>query len=129
MPIVTDAMVVKARTPGPPTKAQISAANHIAVGRGVENPILVDAPPPEYPEEARAKGMEGAVVLEAVISVEGKPVSVKVIGPSDPVFSDAATKAVRQWRYRSALWNYTNPNYGQPVEVLTTITVRFQLEP
>ena len=40
----------------------------------------------------------------------------------DPELSRAALDAVRQWRYSPTLLN------GQPVEVLTTIRVTFQLE-
>jgi protein TonB len=36
--------------------------------------------------------------------------------------SDAAVESVRQWRYQPTLLN------GQPVEVVTTISVNFRLD-
>ena len=40
---------------------------------------------------------------------------------SDPVFDEAAVKAVRQWLYAPTLLD------GVPVPVLLTVTVRFEL--
>jgi len=40
---------------------------------------------------------------------------------ADPELVDAATEAVKNWRYEPTLLN------GQPIEVVTTITVNFRL--
>ncbi len=66
--------------------------------------------------------MQGTVVLHAIVSREGRITSLEVVsGP--PLFVQAALDAVRQWRYRPTLLG------GEPVEVETTITVVFRLEP
>jgi protein TonB len=77
---------------------------------------------PEYPEAARAKGIEGVVLLQAVISTDGEPLSLKVISSPDPSLSKAAEDAVHQWRYEPTLLN------GVPIEVVTNVAVRFHLE-
>ena len=62
------------------------------------------------------------MLLEGVISIEGEPLSLKVLASPDPDLSQAALDAVKQWRYQPTLLN------GQPVEVVTTIAVQFVLE-
>ena len=77
---------------------------------------------PEYPESARSNGIQGIVMLEAVISMEGVPLSLHVVQSPDRALSDAAMGAVKQWRYEPTRLN------GEPVEVVTEIAVRFKLE-
>jgi TonB family protein len=75
---------------------------------------------PEYPEGARRAGVQGTVVLDAVVSAEGAVTQVKVIsGPE--ALSLAALDAVRWWRYEPYLVD------GQPATVETTVSVGFQL--
>jgi protein TonB len=62
------------------------------------------------------------VLLEAVISMEGTPLNWKVLSSPDPDLSEAAINAVREWRYQPTLLN------GEPIEIVTTIAVRFRLE-
>jgi TonB family protein len=77
---------------------------------------------PQYPEQARAEGVQGTVLLRTVISVSGQPVSLTALNNLvDGRLVAAATEAVSQWRYQPTLLN------GQPVEVATIITVGFQL--
>jgi len=54
--------------------------------------------------------------------MEGVPLNWKVLSSPDPDLSQAAIDAIRQWRYQPTLLN------GEPIEVVTTIAVRFRLE-
>jgi TonB family protein len=75
---------------------------------------------PEYPEAARQAGVQGMVVLDAVISAEGAVTQVKTVsGPE--ALALAAADAVRWWRYEPYVVN------GQPVPVETTIMVNYRL--
>lgn len=75
---------------------------------------------PEYPEAARRAGVQGTVVLDAVVSVEGAVTQLKVInGPE--ALSLAAIDAVRWWRYEPYIVN------GERATVETTISVNFRL--
>jgi TonB family protein len=75
---------------------------------------------PEYPELARRAGVQGTVVLETVVSVEGAVTKVKsVSGPE--ALSQAAMDAVRWWRYEPYSVN------GQPATVETTVAIDFRL--
>jgi len=66
---------------------------------------------------------QGKVILEAVITREGAidPARLRVLETASPLLTPAAIEAVKQWRYRPTLLN------GQPVEILTTITINFTL--
>jgi len=73
---------------------------------------------PVYPELARQARIQGVVVLEAEISREGTVENLKVV-TGHPLLTQAAIDAVKQWRYKPIMLN------GQPVPVVTTITVNF----
>jgi TonB family protein len=79
---------------------------------------LLSSQNPAYPGAARLAHQEGTVVVQAVISKEGKVDRVHVVR-GHPLLRRAAANAVRTWRYKPYLLN------GQPVEVATTITVNF----
>jgi len=64
--------------------------------------------------------IEGTVVLQALISKDGRVLDLTPIsGPS--VLFAASVAAVEQWRYKPYIFN------NEPVEVKTKITVNFQL--
>ena len=98
-----------------------STPRRIRVGGNVTAAKLITKIDPVYPESARQKGIEGPVMMQAVISKEGNVLSLTVVTTADPDLAKAATDAVRQWRYEPTLLN------GEPVEVVTTITVDFKL--
>ena len=86
-----------------------------AMQRRIRHEVL-----PEYPEDARQAGVQGVVVLDAVVSAEGAVTQVKFVsGPQ--ALSLAAVDAVRWWRYEPYLVN------GQPATVETTVAVDFRL--
>jgi protein TonB len=75
---------------------------------------------PVYPAIAKAAHVEGAVVVEAVISRMGTIESLHVVsGPA--MLQNAALDAIREARYQPYRLN------GEPTEVQTTITVNFRI--
>ncbi|MGD0647715.1 MAG: M56 family metallopeptidase [Acidobacteriaceae bacterium] len=75
---------------------------------------------PVYPPDAKAAGIQGSVILDAVIGKDGMISSLKLVsGP--PELTKAAWNAVKQWTYKPYLLN------GDPIAVETTITVTFAL--
>ncbi|MBW1884848.1 MAG: TonB family protein [Deltaproteobacteria bacterium] len=62
--------------------------------------------PPQYPERAMQRGIEGRVLVEFTISKSGSVKNAKVIAyePSK-IFNKAALKAVRQWKYNPKIQN------------------------
>ena len=81
---------------------------------------LISSPRPQYPVLAKQAGIQGQVVLTAIISKSGKIDSVQVMS-GHPLLAAAAKAAVRNWRYRPYILN------GEAVEVETQITVDFTL--
>jgi len=88
----------------------------------IQAPKLLNKVQPIYPEAAKAAGVQGSVILRAVIGIEGNPLSLRVMNSQvDPELARAAVEAVSKWRYSPTLLN------GEPIEVDTTITVKFTL--
>jgi TonB family protein len=100
----------------PPTRVKI--------GGEIEAAKLVKKVAPSYPESAKAAGVQGKVILHAVIGMDGRPLSLQVLNSSiDPDLARASVESVSRWRYSPTLLN------GQPIEVDTTIMVNFTLLP
>jgi protein TonB len=92
----------------------------VRLSSGVTQGMLLTPIQPVYPAIARAARVQGAVVMEAVISMTGKIESLHAIsGPQ--MLRPAALSAVQDARYQPYMLD------GQPTEVQTTITVIFQL--
>jgi protein TonB len=92
----------------------------VKVSSGVSTGLLLDPIRPVYPAIARAAGVQGTVVVEAVISKAGWIESVRAVsGPE--MLRGAAVEAIRVARYRPFLLN------GEATAVETTITVNFKM--
>lgn len=80
------------------------------------------APAPPYPEQARRRGHEGAVVLAARVAADGTVTDIRVIRSSGHGALDrAARHAVRGWRFHPAT------RAGIPVPGEARVTIRFSL--
>ena len=75
---------------------------------------------PTYPETARTQHIEGPVVLIAHLLGDGTVGEIEIV-TGDPLLAEAATQAVKQWKYPPC---YVN---GQAVERQERITVKFTL--
>jgi protein TonB len=81
---------------------------------------LIHRVEPQYPMVAKTAGIQGSVVLAAIIGRDGTVQNLRVLS-GHPFLVRAAAIAVRDWRYRPYILN------GTPVEVETRITVNFVL--
>jgi protein TonB len=95
-------------------------AGPVRISSGVAASILINKVVPIYPPIAKTVGVQGTVVLEAVISKQGTIENLRVVsGPA--MLQQSALDAVSAWRYRPFLLN------GEPVAVETTVNVVFSL--
>ncbi|HTM50775.1 MAG TPA: M56 family metallopeptidase [Bryobacteraceae bacterium] len=94
----------------------------VRVGGSVQAAKMLDGPRPAYPPHAEQAGIQGRVLLQAVIRTDGTIGGLSVLSSRDPELTASAMDAVRQWRYQPTLLN------GQPVEVITTISVSYSLD-
>jgi TonB family protein len=90
----------------------------IKVGGGVQQSKLIYKVDPIYPENAKAAGLSGKIVLQVTTNEEGFVSDVKAVD-GHPILADAAFAAVKQWRYSPTLLN------GESVPVVSTVTVTF----
>lgn len=122
-PSVVDGTLIATAGPlpgvAPPPEPREAAPVH--VGGSITRPSRVYDVAPVYPAVARAARVEGTVILEAVIDSEGAVRDVRVLR-SVPLLDQAASEAVRQWRFTPTRLN------GEAVPVVMTVTVTFRLQ-
>ena len=80
--------------------------------------------PPVYPQEAKTSGnaLNGEVQLEVIIGKTGEPENITVKKSLRDDYDQSAIDAVRNWRWEPYHLN------GEPVEVVTTITIVYTLQ-
>jgi protein TonB len=81
---------------------------------------LVKKVQPNYPAEAKQRGIQGVVEFAAIIGPDGKIEDLKLVKAPLALYRESRD-AVRQWEYRPTLLN------GQPVSVITNLVVNFTL--
>jgi TonB family protein len=74
---------------------------------------------PLFPPAAHDLRVQGTVVVEALITPEGRVKQVKVVS-GHPLLQDAAARAVSTWSFKPALIN------GKPVEAPARVEVKFR---
>ena len=75
----------------------------------------------EYPEEAKKAGLEGKVILSALIDKNGKVIKVEVDRSTNPIFEESARKAIMKTQFKPALQN------RQPVKLWYTLPIVYKL--
>jgi TonB family protein len=92
-----------------------------AASQGDRKPRLLSHTEPRYTDDARAKGIEGKVVLGFTVDHDGIPQSIQVKRSLYPSLDQAAIEAVRDWRFTPAMKN------GQPVSMWMEAEMEFNL--
>jgi TonB family protein len=92
----------------------------VACKENIQPPKLIKRIDPVYPEEARQKGTQGVVILEAKIDESGRVMDTLVLR-SVPGLDEAAVEALKQWVYEPMAIK------GKAVKALFTVTVNFRL--
>jgi TonB family protein len=93
----------------------------VRVGGDIKPPVKIKDAKPVYPPEAQAARIQGVVMIEAIIGVDGRVTGTRLIR-SVPQLDAAALDAVRQWEYTPTTLA------GKPVEVIMTVTVNFSMD-
>ncbi len=100
--------------------ASVESEQVVALSPAAAEGILLHRVEPAYPENARQQGIQGAVVLEVHIGVDGTVQDVQVVSGPDQLMA-ASTNAVKQWRFKPRMVK------GRSVEMQTTVTLNFRL--
>jgi TonB family protein len=88
---------------------------------GVTAPSIIRKVEPEYTPEAKADKIEGMVVLQMEIMIDGSAQNIRVTRSLDPGLDQSAVNAVSMWQFKPGMKD------GQPVTVAATIEVNFHL--
>ncbi|MEZ9574829.1 energy transducer TonB [Vibrio sp. 10N.261.55.F4] len=141
---VTEKKVVKKERPEPATQPEKLADKKVdknmdesanqsqEVNQGVSNqePVLVTKPsfsarptPPNYPRQARRRGVEGVATYEIWLDAEGKQIKQALVNSSGALMLDnAALDAIKQWKFSPHTVN------GRAIAHRVQIPVRFRLD-
>lgn len=104
--------------PAPPPSPAV--VKPVPVGGRIRTPARLAYVVPVYPALAQSARIEGDVMLEAIIGVDGTVQNLRVVHGVQ-LLDRAALDAVHQWRYTPTLLN------GVPVPVVMTVTVSFRM--
>jgi len=93
----------------------------LPIGGDVQQAKLISSVSPIYPALAKNQHIQGAVTIDALIDATGRVTTTKIIsGPT--LLHQAATDALRQWKYQPATLD------GKPVPMHLTVTLQFRLQ-
>lgn len=120
LPAPNDEDVVRQAPPPQAPPVTAPAKGPVRMGGQVAEANVIRRVEPLYPLLARTARVQGTVEFTAVISKEGRVEKLQLVR-GHPLLVNAARETILQWRYRPTMLN------GQPVEVVTSITVNFTL--
>ena len=110
--------------PDAPVAADDFAADAVlAFSPRLVNPVTRSMPSPSYTDAARRAKLQGEVLVDAVVGVDGTVLRARIARSLDATYGldDEALKAVRQWTFEPGVLD------GQKVPVLVHLTVTFRL--
>jgi TonB family protein len=111
-------------------KLATSTPGNAGIEQNITGPIRIGeiklgqaiiAPKPIYPQDARQNHLNGTVVFAATISTKGKIKNLRLVKSAYPSLDESAFDSVSRWVYKPYMLN------SKPVEVETSITVKFQM--
>ena len=86
-------------------------------------PSEIRNPPPRYPRMARRRSLEGTVVVDVTIRMDGTAGPIRVVEQTGAdLFADAVKEALEGWLFRPA------QRGGVPVEAVHRIRFVFRLD-
>ncbi len=91
------------------------------VGGEIVAPRLVNRVEPEYPADLRRERVAGRVIMQGVVTTDGRLEALEITSSPDSRLSVLALAAARQWRYQPATLR------GEPVKVCLAMYADFSL--
>jgi len=87
-----------------------------------QKPRVIATVPLQYPARAKAKEIEGYVLLSILVNENGQVDQVRVL-ESDPqgTFDDVAVRNIKKWKFEPAKYN------GKPVSIWINQPIKFEL--
>jgi periplasmic protein TonB len=91
------------------------------VGGSVSRPRIISTVAPEYTKEALDGRIEGSVLLQIVVTLDGVASDIQVVKKLPLGLDEKAIQAVQQWRFKPG------EKSGKPVPVMVMVEVTFRL--
>jgi len=87
-----------------------------------QKPRVIATVPLQYPARAKAKEIEGYVLLSILVNENGQVDQVRVL-ESDPqgTFDDVAVRNIKKWKFEPAKYN------GKPISIWINQPIKFEL--
>ncbi len=92
----------------------------LRIGGNVKPPRQIFAPRLDFPILAKQAGVQGRVVIDAIIDDHGNVVELHVVS-GQPLLIPAALQNVSQWKYEPTYLN------GEPISLAMVVNVDFKL--
>jgi TonB family protein len=105
----------------PPEAAKPVRIEKGQIGTYAAERLLVKKVPPAYPQDAKDAHVEGTVVLQSVIGIDGRVRDLQILSAPSPSLAFSAFRSVSQRQYKPCTIN------GEPTEMETTIGVIYSL--
>lgn len=84
-------------------------------------PAVLRRAPPEYPFELLTAGLQGEVLVEFILSPQGKVEEAAIVSSNNPYFDQPAIDCVLKWTFKPAMVN------GVPVWARMQVPIAFSL--
>lgn len=93
------------------------------IGNGVTSPIPIKRAQPAYTADAMRRRLQGVVVLNCVVRIDGTCSDIRVVRSLDMVYGldQQAVASAREWRFRPGT------RLGEPVPVQVTLEIAFSI--
>ncbi len=105
----------------PPADAAAPPPQRVRISAALAQAYLREGAAPSYPLLSEHARIEGTVVIQALIGVNGRPLQTTIVSTPSKDLATSAIDAIRQWTYRPYLVN------GEPAEIVTEIKMQFRL--
>ena len=102
-----------AGSPSPDNRPKV-----VRLSTGVLTEKAIKRVAPNYPAEAKARGLAGEVLVEVTVDEQGNVIGAEAV-TGDPILAEAAVAAVRQWKFSVMKLG------DQPLKVIGRIRFRF----
>ena len=91
------------------------------IGGSVSPPLVLSAPEPEFPPQARGVKLRGGVLVYLQVEPDGRPTHLRILRPLGLGLDEKAVEAVSRYHFKPARQN------GVPVTVEMNVEVNFQI--
>lgn len=119
-PQLSQGVAVNVAAVKPAAHAPALAGGSFGVGDLDDRPMLIFGPTPQYPLQARRRGLRGTVKARLSVNEKGQVTAVKIVGGDNvKIFADAVRSTLVRWRFSPGKKD------GKPVRWAVIVPIAF----